>query len=233
MYFKVLGKHYVVLNTLETAEDLLEKKGAVASNRPHFTMGMDLIGWGDAAALQQYGDKCRKYRSLFHRQIGTKSSLEAFHHAGEAESKRFVRNMLKSPEDLEAHTHRYVADRCDVILLISFGGSRTGTGLILQICYGYSVEKDDDPIMEMANKAIRNFSVMVTPGSFLVDELPICTSLCVSYVKCLKGCDSTIPSRVVSRRRVPHTCQTVAENAHRGSGGAPCVCVGTCGNVAF
>ena len=53
--------------------------------------------------------------------------------------------------------------------------------MILKISHGYTVKDDGDPLVEMANKAMHNFSVITTPGRFLVDMLPICTlskSLC-------------------------------------------------------
>ena len=38
MYFNVLGKHIVVLSSQLAAADLLEKRSAIYSSRPYFTM---------------------------------------------------------------------------------------------------------------------------------------------------------------------------------------------------
>ena len=42
VYFNTLGIHVVVLNTFEAARDLLEKKGALYSDRPRFVMLKEL-----------------------------------------------------------------------------------------------------------------------------------------------------------------------------------------------
>ena len=101
-----MGTRFVVLNSLKATNDLLEKKSAVTSNRPHFTMGCDLVGWSDSTGFLQYGDTYRKHRKFFQRQIGTKSSLEAFYSAEEEEAKQFARNVLKNPDNLIAHCRR-------------------------------------------------------------------------------------------------------------------------------
>lgn len=49
--------------------------------------------------------------------------------------------------------------------------------VILKISHGYSVEGDDDPLVEMANRVTRNISVVTLPGRYLVDSLPICALL--------------------------------------------------------
>ena len=100
-----MGTQYVVLNSHNAAKGLLEKKSAITSNRPRFTMG-GLVGWGDITGFLQHGDTHRKHRKLFHQYIGTKSSLEAFYPAEEAEARQFVRNVVKNPDDLLAHVRR-------------------------------------------------------------------------------------------------------------------------------
>ena len=101
-----MGTQYVVLNSLKVTKDLLEKKSAITSNKPHFTMGGDLVGWGEGTGFLQHGDTHRKHRKLFHQYIGTKSSIEALSPAEEAEAKQFVRNVLKNPDNLVAHCRR-------------------------------------------------------------------------------------------------------------------------------
>ncbi|KAF8444934.1 cytochrome P450 [Boletus edulis BED1] len=152
---RVMGTRYVVLNSLKATNDLLEKKSAITSNRPHFTMGGDLVGWGNSTPFLPYGDTFRKHRKFLHQQIGTKSSLEAFYLAEEEEAKQFVRNVMKNPDDLVAHSRR------------------TAASVILKISHGYSVKEDGDPLVEMADKAMHIFSIITTPGRFLVDMLPI------------------------------------------------------------
>ena len=51
------------------------------------------------------------------------------------------------------------------------------SSVLLKISHGYNVKDDGDPLVEMANRAAHNLSVVLMPGSFLVDLLPMCTFL--------------------------------------------------------
>ncbi|KAG8214153.1 cytochrome P450 [Butyriboletus roseoflavus] len=150
-----MGTQYVVLNSFKATKDLLEKESAITSNRPHFTMCCDLVGWGNSTGFLQYGDTYRKHRKFFHQQIGTKSSIEVFYPAQETEARQFLRNVLKNADDLIGHTHKM-----------------TGS-VILKISHGYTVKEDRDPLVEMANNVANNLSMIATPGRFLVDIFPI------------------------------------------------------------
>ena len=175
---KIMGTQYVVLSSFKTTKDLLEKKSATTSNRPHLTMGGDLVGWRDTTAFLQYGDTCRKHRKFFGRQIGTKSSLEVFYAAEEVEARRFLRNVLKNTDDLVALSHRcieYGAVCARVIVLIYHIFCRMASSMILKISHGYTVKEDGDPFVEMANKVMNIFNEITAPGRYLVDIFPICT----------------------------------------------------------
>jgi len=121
-----MGTQFVVLNCLKATKDLLGKKSAVTSNRMHFTLAFDLVGWGGATGFLQRGDAHRKHRKFFHQHIGTKGSLVTFYPVEEVEAKQFVRNVLKDPDDLIAHCQRCgidcsLSDRADVTYFWQIG----------------------------------------------------------------------------------------------------------------
>ncbi|KAG8214156.1 cytochrome P450 [Butyriboletus roseoflavus] len=151
----VMGTQYVVLNSLKATKDLLEKKSAITSNKPHFTMCGDLVGWSNNMGFLQYGNTYRKYRKFFRQQILTKRSLEVFYPVKEAEARQFLRNVLKNADHLVSHSRR-------------MAGS-----VILRISHGYCVKEDGDPLVEMVDKATDNLSLIAAPGRFLVDIFPI------------------------------------------------------------
>lgn len=170
----VLGTQWVVLNSLKASKDLLEKKSAVTSNRPCFAVAGDLVGWDGITAFLQYGDVHRKHRKFFGRHIGTNSSLVTFYPAKEAEARRFVLSVLKNPDDdLMAHCRR-----CGVYCPLSDWliwdiPGRSTASLFWKISYGYSVKDDNDPLMDMASKAVQNLSEVTSPGRFIADFVPI------------------------------------------------------------
>ena len=85
--------------------------------------------------------------------------------------------------------------------------------MILRIPHGYSVKEDGDPLVEMANKAMHNSSVITTPGRFLVDMLPIrMFQNLYNSSQSLKCFASAILARVAPWVRVPQRCETMAKN---------------------
>lgn len=44
------------------------------------------------------------------------------------------------------------------------------------LAYGYETQEEDDYLVELAEKATEHFALLSSPGAFLVDVFPICTS---------------------------------------------------------
>ena len=64
-----------------------------------------------------------------------------------------------------------------VIGLVGHIFGRSAASLLWKISHGYNVKYDGDPLVELAHKALRNFSDIISPGRFIADFLPICTYL--------------------------------------------------------
>ena len=47
----------------------------------------------------------------------------------------------------------------------------------MMISHGYAVKEYDDPIVDVVEAAVSQFSALVEPGAYLVDMLPLCKSL--------------------------------------------------------
>ena len=45
------------------------------------------------------------------------------------------------------------------------------------ISHGYAVKEYDDPIVDVVEAAVSQFSALVEPGAYLVDMIPLCKSL--------------------------------------------------------
>ena len=96
----MFGTRYVILNSSEAVSGILEKQSIKCSDRPHMTMASDLVGFGKALFFLNCNDRFRQYRKLFYRLFGTRSSTAAFNTIEEEETHRFLRNLLRKPEDL-------------------------------------------------------------------------------------------------------------------------------------
>ncbi|KAF8134338.1 cytochrome P450 [Boletus edulis] len=150
----ILGTRYVVLNSHRAISAILEKQSIKCSNRPHLTMACDLVGFDKAMPFMDCSDRFRRSRKLFYRLFGTTNSTAAFNHIEEKETRRFLRKVLQTPDNLVNH--------------IRF----TAGAIILEVTYGYTVQEGTDPFVTLADKVMAIFSLVTTPGAFLVDVIP-------------------------------------------------------------
>ncbi|KAJ7339250.1 cytochrome P450 [Mycena albidolilacea] len=153
----VLGQTMIIVNSVKVAEDLLDVRGAIFSDRPVIPMGGELCGFNNALILSQYGDRVRTERKLFHRLFGTHLATTQFAPLISTEIHKLLRNIALKPAAL-----------IDKI-------RRTTAGITLKIAYGYHLREgpEQDPFLEMFTTAGSNFSHSTAPGAFPVDVLPI------------------------------------------------------------
>ncbi|KAF8953240.1 cytochrome P450 [Flammula alnicola] len=153
MYLSVAGTSLLVLDSLEAAQDLLEKRSAIYSNRPHSTMLSDVIGWSWSVVLMNPGKMFNKYRRIFHQ--GLYTSQDDFAQVQKEETDRLVKCLHESPQEFLSHIARW--------------SKRT----ILQVTYGYCPQSDDDRYIELSNLCVEAIIRAGQPGAYLVDVIPL------------------------------------------------------------
>ncbi|KIL00286.1 hypothetical protein PAXRUDRAFT_821829 [Paxillus rubicundulus Ve08.2h10] len=151
---EVLGQHIIVLNNVKTAVELLDKKSASYSDRPVLPMGGELVGWKNTLVLLPYGDRFREYRKNFARVIGSRAAMDTYHPVEEMETHRFLQRVLAKPAELSQHVRH------------------TAGAIILRISHGYYVKENQDPFVDLADKAVDQFSASTSTGAFMVDVIP-------------------------------------------------------------
>ncbi|RYP13071.1 hypothetical protein DL767_010944 [Monosporascus sp. MG133] len=152
----VFGTTMIILHDAKFAVELLERRGNIHSSRPRNIFGNEMCGWEHVVATQPYGNMLRAFRQKFHRFMGTRAALSDFHHLQELEANRFLLRVLRTPDRLLQHV-------------------RTEAGaIILKMAYGYTIEPhDEDPLVNIADRALSQFSAAFVPGAWLVDTIPI------------------------------------------------------------
>ncbi|TFK48755.1 cytochrome P450 [Heliocybe sulcata] len=155
VYVNLLGQPMVFLNSVKAANDLLEKKSLIYSDRPSLPMACDLVHADWMIGLHRFGDEHRAMRKLAHSFMGTRAIAERFAPFVEQETARFLKMLLRKPDD--------------------FAGliRRTAGAIILRVTYGYSPWESGDPLVELVDKVMLHFSIMTAPKAFLVDIFPI------------------------------------------------------------
>ncbi|KAE9405244.1 cytochrome P450 [Gymnopus androsaceus JB14] len=152
VHVNIAGKPVIILNTLEAARELLERKSGIYSSRPQATMLNDLIGWSWAFSMMPYGREWKACRRLFTTMFNP--SIRSQHEPQELRATRiFLLRLHETPEDYAT-------------LLRKMAGSA-----ILSVAYGFDIEAAQDSVYtKNAQRASDGFIAASMPGTFLVDS---------------------------------------------------------------
>ncbi|KIJ53803.1 hypothetical protein M422DRAFT_25570 [Sphaerobolus stellatus SS14] len=147
-----LSQDIIVLNRAEDAYELLHKRSPEYSNRPQLIMVSELMDWRLVIGLHPHAPRHTKMRRLVHQAL-----MPQMWPLVEEETQRFVHWIVKKPEDYKEHIRRLAG------------------AISLKIAYGYIVcepEEGHDSLVTIVEKSMKEFSIAVEPGAFLVDLIP-------------------------------------------------------------
>ncbi|KAJ7510665.1 cytochrome P450, partial [Mycena galericulata] len=151
---RLVGETVIVLNSATAIDALLEDKSAIYSDRPEFPMLNDLVGFHWHFAFMRYGPKWKIHRKVFMQQFQPSQVL--FHRPAELDAARILlQRLLHSPAKFERHL-RHMAGQ-----------------VILSTAYGIQVQPEDDPHIDISEKALHAMACTGNKGAYLVDSLPL------------------------------------------------------------
>ncbi|KAL1741146.1 cytochrome P450 [Schizophyllum fasciatum] len=134
VHLEIFGKHIIILNTREAAMDLMDKRGAIYSDRPRFVMLAELMGWGNATTHVHYGPRFQKHRR-FIQQVLNKKAVESLTDLEMRQTAIALDNFLKTPDNFMDHIKGFAA------------------GTMLKVAYGHDVSSVDDPYVQIVDHA--------------------------------------------------------------------------------
>lgn len=102
----LLGQTIVILNSAAIAEELLDKRSSLYSDRPTLMMAGELVGWSNSLALSRYGNRFREYRRFIFRVLGTRAQVQQYHALSVEENQRFLHRLLHDPDNVAAHIRK-------------------------------------------------------------------------------------------------------------------------------
>lgn len=105
MYLEVLGRKMIILDTLQAANDLLDKRSAIYKCRPKLVV-FNMMGWDRVLPAVQYGKRFVLHRKLFQTYFGRQDSL-LFNSTTYEESIVMVKNLMDRPADYEKIIAQY------------------------------------------------------------------------------------------------------------------------------
>uniref|UniRef100_A0A0W0F178 Putative cytochrome P450 n=1 Tax=Moniliophthora roreri TaxID=221103 RepID=A0A0W0F178_MONRR len=154
----VLGQPAIILSSLKIANDFLETRGSIYSDRPIAVMAGELVGWnrGLGYASTAHNPRFREFRRLFHQFIGPRAcATKELQDTQERENLRLLGKLLDDPAHFADHAREYVFD----ILHYS------ATFIWISISYRRSVK--------IAEDAMLGFAQASGQGGWWVDSFPI------------------------------------------------------------
>ncbi|EJD43161.1 cytochrome P450 [Auricularia subglabra TFB-10046 SS5] len=155
LHLRALGRHIIVLDSLQAAVDLLERRGANYSDRSRMPLIGELMGYGWHVTLMRYGDFWRLHRRALHQHLN-EAALARLHITLEQTNARFLKALADTP-----------GDWWDLLHWLA-GAS------ILSAVYGMDdTQLKDDPWIRMGEDALQMANDAFVSGFRLVDIFPV------------------------------------------------------------
>ncbi|KXN85007.1 O-methylsterigmatocystin oxidoreductase [Leucoagaricus sp. SymC.cos] len=151
IYLEAAGQPVIVLNDIEIAQELLEKRSALYSSRPQSRMLVEVIGFHALFGMMPYGDEWRMQRRIFQQGFSEKTLPMLQEKGLEFVRKALLANLLVSPDQLYDHVRNYV------------GGFSTS------MVYGLPVQRQRDPLVKFAEDTFIKMIAAGGPGKYLVN----------------------------------------------------------------
>ncbi|KAJ6622291.1 cytochrome P450 [Mycena sp. CBHHK59/15] len=190
IHLNVVGTSIIVLSSAEAANDLLEKRSSLYSDRARSPMVNELMGWTFALGFIKYGMNWQRgvmTNDLIicgsHRRSLVRCPHQILRHNSQEHFRRSRRRLLHQafnatasqefrPKEILA-THellrRILQEPGDVMDHLRHMAGE----VIMSVAYGIDVLPSNDPYIALAKEAVRSLSIASVPGRFLVDSLPI------------------------------------------------------------
>ncbi|EKM54955.1 uncharacterized protein PHACADRAFT_194981 [Phanerochaete carnosa HHB-10118-sp] len=155
IHLNLAGNHLLVLNSIQSCRDLLEKRSTIYSDRPTagITMIAELCGLNWSFGLKSYGPEWRAgrkaFQSVFHAGVVHKHRPTLTR-----EVNRFLRRVCTDPKEWINHLHLMAG------------------GLIVSVAYAIDIKDKNDPYLTNAEHSLEAVRKTLIPGAYLVDILP-------------------------------------------------------------
>ncbi|PPQ77485.1 LOW QUALITY PROTEIN: hypothetical protein CVT25_011355 [Psilocybe cyanescens] len=169
IHFRVLQQHMIILNSLEVAKDLLEKRSNIYSDRPNLTM-IDIMDWEFNTGLKHYGAQWRADRRVF-QDLFNPSALLSYRPIQTEKIRDMLHCLLKNPEDFVNHYKTFYLQslRPPPFKSLSF---RVNAAIILRLVYGYDISPYNDYFVRLAESAVQKLAGSVFLGAATVNAFP-------------------------------------------------------------
>ncbi|KAG1854471.1 cytochrome P450 [Suillus subalutaceus] len=145
----------VIIGSVETANDIMEKQGSALVDRPRAIAADEMFSQNTRLVLIRAGSRFRRFRKATQLQLQPKA-IKAYRDIQSEDAKQLVCDILKAPEKHQEHVKRF------------------SNSVILRMTYGKSTPTaSTDPEVVGMKLVVDRFGIVMQPGAFLVDRIPI------------------------------------------------------------
>ncbi|KAI0700497.1 cytochrome P450 [Cerioporus squamosus] len=117
VYLNLAGQDVIVLNTLQAAADLLDRKASIYSSRPRFEVACNMLTEGMFFVFQEYGDRWRRMRRAAHEGLHT-GVVKDYYPIQTIEAAILLKAMVRASYDWDKHMRRAAAS---TVLSVTYG----------------------------------------------------------------------------------------------------------------
>ncbi|KAF7348906.1 Cytochrome P450 [Mycena venus] len=154
MYLEVPGQSMIILDSLRAAEDLLEHRSLIYSDRPQFPL-LEIFGWKAALTMLPYGRKFAKHRQM-HQAYLNRHKCADYLSLQLQEAQTLTNNLLNSkPSGYESCLSRF------------------STGIIARIVAGHTIRSNEDAYLSLSSRVSQAVLSAGVPGATAIDFFPI------------------------------------------------------------
>ncbi|KAI9441888.1 cytochrome P450 [Lactarius indigo] len=154
MYISALGAGMLIINSQRVAVDLLEKRSAIYSSRPHYISVGDYMTQNLAFGILPYGDRMRQFRRVTTSAF-SKTTLHEYHPIQSREALILALALMNNPAPPERHFYRHA------------------WSIMLSVNYDLPpVESEKDPCLNEIEDHLARFMSEIQPGTRLVEFFP-------------------------------------------------------------
>ncbi|KAL0563837.1 hypothetical protein V5O48_018225 [Marasmius crinis-equi] len=154
-YLHVLNWNIIFLGTREVADQLLDKRGALYSDRPELQMTGELCGVEKLIPFSKYNETFKSQRRHIQQTIGSRV-IPSYHPLIQNQTLHTLKCLINSPEEYTQHFRNFAG------------------GLSLAVVYGYLPKDGNDKFLLMGSECLSILANEVTSGGgiWAVDVFP-------------------------------------------------------------
>ncbi|KXX75970.1 Cytochrome P450 1A2 [Madurella mycetomatis] len=152
LFFQTFGTKWIVLNSLQSATELLERRGSNYADRPRFVM-FEEMGWSPTLTWLRWGPTYHLHRRILQPPF-TKSKVGRYTAMQRKQALICCKGMIDTPEDWVTSVRRF------------------SVAIVLKIAYGLEVDGPSSPWIRLAEQSANAIGKSGAPASSIMDRFP-------------------------------------------------------------